>query len=731
MVIAAAGLLHDLPHGPFSHEIEGILTEQGDNLIPDHDKLADNPALFLYIFDKKVSEIAMLLERFNKEFISALFRDFENAQPKLGEDWRQSLAWLRQKGVLTESGTLKVGIKDSPLQLAKIDGELIPPDERFLELPFLSVAIFEILLFEKQNEWLSPDEDKQLFKTKKKQSKTSGSKEWGVTVKTDWTTDAGIRWQPVPGWFRAYRKDIIGNTICADLIDYVNRDGYHTGIVSTIDLKFLDRMTIVRALLPPTMSDGQRVVKPPSNTVNYNDIPISCEHVVFDIYDHKRGFIRQSVLTEILAYLQARYLLCERVYNHRVVEAARSMLQKIILILGGIKMEDGVKKLLTVADLHPLNKSGPGDPLAPTGDDALLNWVRSLPETTPEVYKNNSAEIDDAIELATLLQERRVFREAIIYDGLHGFLLPGKLGGPEVSCRALEAAFLTDAKIVVNLNGCLRDIDQYLSKAFEQKTKGVAGDRRRLTPRIKCLIGVRKWGKRYKPPLVLVSRPLKQPEAAHGSFDVEPLLDCEDPSNIKKQLDSMKASYDSLWKVYLFLHPVFHGRLFLDEHVEVNKKLDEFAAKYTGEKWKNAIEFRQLLTEPLDNVLFLAQPEKAYLENFLVPTTISRLIPEFMMIAANAFPDKASRCEESIKAPGFNARMNQEFMKAETEVQLGRIASNAQRLFKKFVGEKKPAEGELAFEAREFESRLRELIIKAISEAQQDSLGSQDEFSGI
>ena len=113
----------------------------------------------------------------------------------------------------------------------------------------------------------------------------------------------------------AYRKDVIGNTICADLIDYVNRDGYHTGTVSEIDLSFLDRMTIVREVLPPD-SKGSKPGKPPGSRFDYEQIPISCEHIV-DIHDHKRGCVRQSVLTEMLAYLQARYLLCERVYTHR------------------------------------------------------------------------------------------------------------------------------------------------------------------------------------------------------------------------------------------------------------------------------------------------------------------------------------------------------------------------------------------------------------------------------
>ncbi len=333
-----------------------------------------------------------------------------------------------------------------------------------MTLPFLGVAIFEILLFEKQKDWLSPKELLSVFGQKVDEDK------WGSQVRTGWTADAiKIQWQPLPGWFRAYRKDIIGNTICADLIDYVNRDGYHTGIVSTIDLKFLDRMILSRAILPRMGDGGQKSVRLPSNHLKYKEIPISCEHVVFDVFDHKRGFIRQSVLTEILAYLQARYLLCERVYNHRVVEASRSMIHRIISILGNIPKADNSKMLLSIEDLHPLMGRASGDSLAPHGDDAFIRWVRALPQIDNATYKSRQADIDDAIDLATLLEERRVFREAIIYDGVHGFEHPGQLGGAEASCRALEAAFLTESKLQECRQKCLGEIDKVLREHFSGK----------------------------------------------------------------------------------------------------------------------------------------------------------------------------------------------------------------------------------------------------------------------
>jgi HD superfamily phosphohydrolase len=724
VIISAAGLLHDLPHGPFSHEIEGILEEDGTNLIPDHDDLGTNPAFFLYLFDKGVSDLAVLLDHFSRLFVEYIFKktgsvdvsDLTEDQVRKSPDWRIAITWLRHRGVLTDTGMVKVGVPNSPLQLERNAAVW-----KFAELPFLAVAIFEVLLFEKQRDWLSPPEAERLLDQK------GIGPNWGVAVKTGWESGSKtISWRPIPGWFRAYRKDIIGNTICADLIDYVNRDGYHTGIVSTIDLKFLDRMMIVRALMPPIGDGGQKALKPPPNRQAYEDIPVSCEHVVFDIFDHKRGFIRQSVLTEILAYLQARYLLCERVYIHRVVEASRSMLQKIISTLGRITKVGGSKKLLSVEDLHPLNQKGPGEALGPICDDAFLNWVRALPHIETETYKQHAKELDDAIDLATLLLDRRAFREAVIYDGIHGFEQPGQLGGSEKSCRTLEAAFLTDPNLLKRLKECLDEIEAILDEAFDQRLGHLGADLARLKPRVSCLVGVRKWGKRYKPPLVLVARPLKEKYTEHGSLDVEPLLDCEDPPNIKKQLDALKASYDSLWKVYLFLHPVFHDKLFTETHERVAQRLADFAARNTGIKWRNAVDFEQLLSEPLDNVSYFAQSGgKQFFETFLIPAESNRLVLNFETVVRDSFrqaPNGKSSTlvaefEKMLRKETVRERIRRQITKAETKERVEKIVAIAPEILQSLLDEKERGNILAMTAARDVDKTWQDLVDKAINQA--------------
>ena len=78
----------------------------------------------------------------------------------------------------------------------------------------------------------------------------------------------------------------------------------------------------------------------------------------------------------------------------------------------------------------------------------------------------------------------------------------------------------------------------------------------------------------------------------------------------RKQLEAMKDSYDGLWKVYLFVHPIFHDVAFIDAHKEVELILGEFASTQTGSRWRNAIDFDQLLRVPIDNPSLLAQQQE-------------------------------------------------------------------------------------------------------------------------
>lgn len=99
--------------------------------------------------------------------------------------------------------------------------------------------------------------------------------------------------------------DIVGNTICADLMDYIRRDHLFTGLPLALGRRFMDSFFVVE-----------------------RDHPYFAQHMVIGI--ERDGRVRNDVVTELLKYLRYRYELTERVLTHHAKTAADAMLGSIL-----------------------------------------------------------------------------------------------------------------------------------------------------------------------------------------------------------------------------------------------------------------------------------------------------------------------------------------------------------------------------------------------------------------
>ncbi|HEU0051659.1 MAG TPA: HD domain-containing protein, partial [Longimicrobium sp.] len=113
---------------------------------------------------------------------------------------------------------------------------------------------------------------------------------------------------PLPGTTPAIQlfrlevcRDIVGNTICADLLDYLHRDWYHIGKQRYFDRRLLQYMEVRR--------DGK-------------DIP----QIVVSL--GTRPKIRTDAVSAILNLLESRYELAESVLFHRTKCSAAAMLER-------------------------------------------------------------------------------------------------------------------------------------------------------------------------------------------------------------------------------------------------------------------------------------------------------------------------------------------------------------------------------------------------------------------
>jgi HD superfamily phosphohydrolase len=99
--------------------------------------------------------------------------------------------------------------------------------------------------------------------------------------------------------------DIVGNTICADLIDYLQRDHAYTGLPAKLGNRFIQGFYVTRS-----------------------DHVLKAQRMVLQIA--RNGRARRDVVSELFKYLRYRYELSERALVHHAKLAADAMVGKLL-----------------------------------------------------------------------------------------------------------------------------------------------------------------------------------------------------------------------------------------------------------------------------------------------------------------------------------------------------------------------------------------------------------------
>jgi HD superfamily phosphohydrolase len=170
-------------------------------------------------------------------------------------------------------------------------------------------------------------------------------------------------------------RELLSDTICADLLDYLKRDAHFTGLNLAYDERVLSYFMVDR----------------------------KSGHLFVDL--EKRGLVRQDILSELLRVLEARYFFSERVYYHHAKVAAGAMVAQVVetaLLHGGLKQEQLFA--LTDAELLPLlarHVAAPTDP----GHSGLF--------TAPS--QEVAEELARARDLIAALQTRKLLKRACVW----------------------------------------------------------------------------------------------------------------------------------------------------------------------------------------------------------------------------------------------------------------------------------------------------------------------------
>jgi len=210
--------------------------------------------------------------------------------------------------------------------------------------------------------------------------------------------DAGKRIDPTKEIGYPFVADMVGNTICADLLDYLQRDHVFSGLPISLGRRYISSFYIT-----PQTKAG-----------------IYKRRMALLI--HRDGRERKDIVTEILKHLRYRYELQERVLVHHTKLAADAMVGKMIeLWLDGKRAElqspdstelaeTKVPKTFTYPDeekqqnrVERVARFALEELFLRYGDDGVLEQI---------FQQTGAGGFEAAGELAGMLLERRLYKPA-------------------------------------------------------------------------------------------------------------------------------------------------------------------------------------------------------------------------------------------------------------------------------------------------------------------------------
>jgi HD superfamily phosphohydrolase len=177
-------------------------------------------------------------------------------------------------------------------------------------------------------------------------------------------------------------RDLIGNTICADLLDYLHRDWLHLGKPRHFDPRLLDYLEIRSRRHPSTGKKEDRLV--------------------INLRGGRRP--RPDAVTAILELLESRYQLSEIALFHRTKLSAAGVLERVIAEYRDT-FPDAEARRDALGDLT-------SELLECTDAEMLKLFERKLLERRED---GDTVRIDGAVDLARRLRVRQLHRDLCIF----------------------------------------------------------------------------------------------------------------------------------------------------------------------------------------------------------------------------------------------------------------------------------------------------------------------------
>jgi len=126
-----------------------------------------------------------------------------------------------------------------------------------------------------------------------------------------------------------YVVDLISNTLCADLLDYVDRDSYFCGLRERSGDRVVKHVGVLRLRRAPTARDGhmEYLVSTESEEGKGRVVLLTYRFEHDHVDDQQFKIVQKpEILSEAIDLLRRRFALAQKVYFHRTKLAASAML---------------------------------------------------------------------------------------------------------------------------------------------------------------------------------------------------------------------------------------------------------------------------------------------------------------------------------------------------------------------------------------------------------------------
>lgn len=323
--------------------------------------------------------------------------------------------------------------------------------------------------------------------------------------------------------FFPYMADIVGNTICADYLDYLRRDPTNVGLDVLRDDRVASRFFIGK--------DARGTLR-----------------MALALTD-RRGKPRLDTCTGVVELVRQRYRFAEIIYYHKTKVAASVMLAKVFTLTGKpaevgkgsttIEIDEVSRLAQEVLSEGPRavttmrEKSFPSALLdTEIGDETLLLWLqerawRGLEEARQAKDLERIKQYLRSLSLLQALVRRNLYKVCFTIDrNIYAELSPGSKETPEIERR---------------IQVTLREFRKHENKRaeLEKSMASAAG-----WPDDSLLL--------YVPPRKSQAKGIET-----GALDRGDVVTLGSHSAVREEVSRLNEAYKALWRIILLVHPKY------------------------------------------------------------------------------------------------------------------------------------------------------------------------------